>query len=415
MSKRRVVITGLGTLNAVGNSVQETWTNLLAGKSGIDRITNFELSDDIPCCIAGELKNIDMNDHFDRKRLKKIDPYTQYALIAARQAMEDSGLNAIEYNHDRAGCIVATGIGGMLTFESQAKKSALKGLKRISPFFIPKMIANIASAEIAIEHNLRSTNFNISSACASANHGIGTAFRIIQFGDADIMVSGGAEASVTPLAVAGFCSMKALSTRNEEPQKACRPFDRDRDGFIMAEGAGVLVLEEMEHAIKRGANIYAEVVGFGSTCDAYHITAPAVNGEGGARAMKNAIEDAGIEPDQIDFISAHGTSTPLNDPNESIAIKTVFGEHAYKLKVNSTKSMIGHSLGAAAGIEAIVCCKTIETGKIHPTVNLDNPDPVCDLDYVPNKAIDFEVTYTLSNSLGFGGQNGVMIFKKFEK
>ncbi|MFC1898235.1 beta-ketoacyl-ACP synthase II [Candidatus Cloacimonadota bacterium] len=415
MSKRRVVITGLGTLNAVGNSIDETWANLLAGKSGIDTIKNFELSEDFTSHIAGELKNIDFSEHFDRKRIKKLDHYSQYALIASRQAMEDSGLNTAEFDHDRAGCIVATGIGGMLTFESEAKKLALKGPKRISPFFIPKMIANIASAEIAIEHNLRAVNYNISSACASANHGLGSAFRTIQYGDADIMLAGGAEASVTPLAVAGFCSMKALSTRNDEPQKACRPFDRDRDGFIMGEGAGVLVLEEMEHALTRGAKIYAEVAGYGATCDAYHITAPAENGEGGARAMQNAINDAGIEPSQIDFVSAHGTSTPLNDPNESIAIKTVFGDHAYKLKINSTKSMIGHSLGAAAGIEAIVCCKTITDSKIHPTINLDNPDPVCDLDYVPHNAIDWDVNYTLSNSLGFGGHNGVMIFKKFKK
>lgn len=415
MCKRRVVITGLGTLNAVGNSVEETWTNLLAGKSGIDLIKNFELTDEFTSHIAGELKNIDFSEHFDRKRLKKLDNYSQYALISAKQAMEDSGLIDAEFDHDRAGVIVATGIGGMLTFETEAKKLALSGPKRISPFFIPKMIANIASAEIAIEFNLRALNFNISSACASANHGLGTAFRSIQYGDADIMLAGGAEASVTPLAVAGFCSMKALSTRNDEPQKACRPFDRDRDGFVMAEGSGVLVLEEIEHALNRGAKIYAEVVGYGASCDAFHVTAPAENGEGGARAMQNALNDAGIEPSQIDFISAHGTSTPLNDPNESIAIKTVFGDHAYKLKINSTKSMIGHSLGAAAAIEAIVCCKTIETGKIHPTVNLENPDPECDLDYVPGKAIEYDVEYALSNSLGFGGHNGVMIFKKFEK
>lgn len=415
MSKRRVVITGLGTLNSLGNSVSETWTNLLAGKSGIDTIKNFELSDDFASHIAGEVKNINLEDHFDRKRIKKLDPYTQYALIAAKQAMTDAGLLEAEFDHDRAGAIIASGIGGMLTFEEEATKLALKGPRRISPFFIPKMISNIASAEVAIEFNLRSVNFNITSACASANHGLGTAFRSIQYGDADIMIAGGAEASVTPLAVAGFCAMKALSTRNDEPQKACRPFDRDRDGFIMAEGAGIVILEEMEHAITRGARIYAEVVGFGATCDAYHITAPAENGEGGARAMKIALKDAGINPETIDFISAHGTSTPLNDPNEAIAIKAVFGDHAYKVKINSTKSMIGHSLGAAAGIEAIVCCKTIETGKIHPTVNLENPDPDCDLDFVPGSFIERDVKYALSNSLGFGGHNGVMIFKKFEK
>lgn len=413
MSKRRVVITGLGTLNAVGNSVDETWQNLLAGKSGIDTIKNFELTDDFASKIAGEVKDLNYEDYFDRKRRKKLDPYSQFALIAAHQAMKDSGLDVADFNHDKAGVLIATGIGGMLTFEQEATKLVLKGPRRISPFFIPKMISNIASAEVAIEYNLRGINYNITSACASANHAMGTAFRTIQFGDADIILTGGAEASVTPLAVAGFCSMKALSTRNDEPQKACRPFDRDRDGFIMAEGSGVLVMEELEHALSRGAHIYAEVVGYGATCDAFHITAPAENGEGGARAMQNALDDAGISPEKVEYISAHGTSTPLNDPNESIAIKTVFGDHAYKLKVNSTKSMVGHTLGAAAAIEAIVCCKTIQSGKIHPTINLENPDPVCDLDYVTDGSIDYDVNYTLSNSLGFGGHNAVMLFKKY--
>ena len=413
MNKRRVVITGMGTLNAIGHSVNETWENLLAGKSGIDLIKNFEVTDEFSSKIAGEVKNLDMTQYFDHKRLKKIDKYSQFALIVAKQAMEDSGLINAEFDHDRAGVIIATGIGGMETFEMEASKMTLKGPKRISPFFIPKMIANIASAEVAIEYNFRGLNFNISSACASANHAMGTAYRTIQYGDANIMLTGGSEASVTALSVAGFCAMRALSTRNDEPQKACRPFDKERDGFIMAEGAGVLVFEEMEHALKRGAKIYAEITGYGATCDAFHITAPAENGEGGARAMKMAIEDAGIDPDKIDYINAHGTSTPLNDPNETAAIKTVFGDYAYKLKISSTKSMVGHMLGAAAAIEAIACCKSIETGKIHPTMNQEHPDPQCDLNYVPNKAIEHEVNYTLSNSLGFGGHNGVLILKKF--
>lgn len=413
MNKRRVVITGMGTLNAIGHSVNETWENLLAGKSGIDLIKNFEVTDEFSSQIAGEVKNLDMTQYFDHKRLKKIDKYSQFALIVAKQAMEDSGLINAEFDHDRAGVIIATGIGGMETFEMEASKMTLKGPKRISPFFIPKMIANIASAEVAIEYNFRGLNFNISSACASANHAMGTAYRTIQYGDANIMLTGGSEASVTALSVAGFCAMRALSTRNDEPQKACRPFDKERDGFIMAEGAGVLVFEEMEHALKRGAKIYAEITGYGATCDAFHITAPAENGEGGARAMKMAIEDAGIDPDKIDYINAHGTSTPLNDPNETAAIKTVFGDYAYKLKISSTKSMVGHMLGAAAAIEAIACCKSIETGKIHPTMNQEHPDPQCDLNYVPNKAIEHEVNYTLSNSLGFGGHNGVLILKKF--
>lgn len=415
MNKRRIVITGMGTINAVGHDVDETWNNLLAGKSGVDHIKNFEITEEYTSRIAGEIKNYDPIEHFDRKRIKKMDHYTQYALISARQAFKDSGLDNADFDHDRAGVIVSSGIGGMLTFETEAYKMERKGPKRISPFFIPKMISNIASAEIAIEFNFRAINFNVSSACASANHSIGTAFRSIQYGDADIMLTGGAEGSVTPLAVAGFCSMRALSTRNDEPQKACRPFDKERDGFIMAEGGGVLVLEEMEHALNRGANIYAEIVGYGATCDAFHITAPAENGEGGARAMQMAINDAGINPDEIDYINAHGTSTPLNDPNETAAIKTVLGEHARVVKISSTKSMTGHTLGAAAGIEAIVCCKSITTGKLHPTINYENPDPACDLDYIPNKAIEKEVKYALSNSLGFGGHNGVVIFKNFVK
>ncbi len=415
MNKRRIVITGMGTINAVGHNVDEMWENLLAGKSGVDHIKNFEITEEYTSRIAGEIKNYDPNEHFDRKRIKKMDHYTQYAIISARQAIKDSGLDNTDFDHDRAGVIVSSGIGGMLTFETEAYKMERKGPKRISPFFIPKMISNIASAEIAIEFNFRAINFNISSACASANHSIGTAFRSIQYGDADIMLTGGAEGSVTPLAVAGFCSMRALSTRNDEPQKACRPFDAERDGFIMAEGGGVVVLEEMEHAVNRGAKIYAEIVGYGATCDAYHITAPAENGEGGARAIQMAINDAGIKPEEIDYINAHGTSTPLNDPTETVAIKTVLGDHARKVKISSTKSMTGHTLGAAAGIEAIVCCKSITTGKLHPTINYDNPDPDCDLNYIPNKAIEHEVTYALSNSLGFGGHNGVVIFKKFAK
>ncbi len=411
---RRIVITGLGTFTAIGKNTNETWENLLAGKSGIGKISNFEITDDYAAQIAGEIKDFDPKDHFERKSIKKMDRYTMLALIAAKEAMEDSGLLETEFNHDKAGVMVATGIGGMESFEIEAVKLSQKGPKRISPFFIPKMIANIASAEIAIKYNFRGLNFNIASACASANHALGTAFRSLQYGDADIMLAGGSEASVTPLSVAGFSAMKALSTRNDEPLKACRPFDKERDGFVMAEGAGILVLEELEHAKKRGAKIYAEIVGYGATCDAFHVTAPAENGEGGARAMQLALNDAKITADKIDYINAHGTSTPLNDKNETAAIKTVFGKHAKNLKVNSTKSMTGHTLGAAAGIEAIACCKSLETGKIHPTTNYENPDPECDLDYVPNKAIEHKVDYALSNSLGFGGHNGVIIFKKCE-
>jgi len=413
MSKRRVVITGLGTINAVGNNVDETWKGLVAGKSGIELITNFEITDEFTSRIAGEVKNYNPTDYFEKKRVKKLDRYTQFALIAAKEALNDANLT--DFDHDRAGAIIASGIGGMETFEIEARKMVNSGPKRISPFFIPKMIANIASAEAAIEFNLRSINFNIASACASANHAMGTAFRTIQYGDADIIFSGGSEASVTSLSVAGFCAMRALSTRNDAPQKACRPFDKERDGFIMAEGSSVLILEELEHALKRNAKIYAEIVGYGATCDAFHITAPSPNGEGGARAIKAAISDANLKPEEVDYLNAHGTSTPLNDKNETASLKTVFGDHAYNLKISSTKSMVGHMLGAAAGTEAIACCKSIETGIIHPTTNYENPDPECDLDYVPNKAIEKDVKVAVSNSLGFGGHNGVLVFKKFIK
>ena len=413
MVKRRVVVTGLGCLSAVGNNVQETWDNLIKGTSGIHTITLFDCSEGYTSTIAGEVKNYEPTNYFDKRRVKKLDKYSQFALIASREAMNDSGLLESTYNSERAGTLIASGIGGMLSFEEEAKKLALKGPKRISPFFIPKMISNIASAEVAIENNLKGLNFNITSACASANHAIGTAFRTIQYGDADIMFTGGTEASVTPLSVAGFCAMKALSTRNDQPEKACRPFDKERDGFIMAEGAGVIVLEELEHAKARGAKIYAELVGYGATCDAYHITAPAENGEGGARAMKMALDDASLTPSEIDYINAHGTSTPLNDKNETAAIKTVFEDYAYKININSTKSMVGHTLGAAAGIEAIVCSLSLKHSLIHPTINLENPDPDCDLNYTTSGVVSKDLHAVLSNSLGFGGHNGVTIFKKF--
>ena len=412
MSKRRVVITGLGTINALGYNSEETWKNLVAGIPGIKTIQNFEITDDFSSQIAGEVKNYNSSDFFERKRAKKLDRYAQFALIASKEAMEDSGLLNDNFDHDKAGVIISSGIGGMETFEIEATKLFNSGPKRIGPFFIPKMISNIAAAEVAIMYNFRAINFCITSACASANHAMGTAFRSIQYGDADIILSGGSEAAVTKLSVAGFCAMRALSTRNDEPEKACRPFDKERDGFIMAEGSAILVLEELEHALKRNAKIYAEIIGYGATSDAFHITAPAEKGEGGARAMQSAINDANISPDDVDYINAHGTSTPLNDKNETAAIKTVFGPYANNLKISSTKSMIGHTLGAAAATEAIACCKTIETGIIHPTINLENPDPECDLDYVPHKAIKKNVNIALSNSLGFGGHNCVLIFKK---
>ncbi len=412
--RRRVVVTGFGTINAVGSNADETWKSLQAGVSGVRTIQSFDASE-LASQIAGEVRDYNAEDHFDRKEVKKLDLYTQYGIITARQAMIDAGLTDHEMDRERIGVIIGAGIGGMATFEEEAFKLFEKGPKRISPFFIPKMISNIAGAHIAIEHNLRGINFTTTSACASANHALGTAFRAIQYGDADIILSGGTEAAVTRLAVAGFCSMKALSTRNDDPTTACRPFDKERDGFIMAEGAGILVLEELEHALARGAKIYAEIVGYGATCDAYHITAPAEQGEGGARAIKAALKDANIQPHEVDYMNAHGTSTPLNDKNETASYKTVFGEHAYQLKISSTKSMVGHTLGAAAAIEGIVCCKTINDGIIHPTINHFNPDPDCDLDYVTGGAIKHDVNIAVSNSLGFGGHNGVVVFRKFNK
>jgi len=413
MNKRRVVITGLGTVNAVANDVNTFWENVLAGKSGITGVTHFELSEEYSSRIAGEVIGLNPEDFFGKKRLKKLDRYTIFGMYATREALIDADLIDGGFDPERTGCILCTGIGGMYTYEEECRKHYESGPRRVSPFFIPKMISNAGSAEIAIEFNFKALNFNISSACASANHGMGTAFRSIQYGDADIVITGGAEAAITPLTFAGFCKMRALSTRNDDPQAASRPFDKERDGFVMAEGSGILILEELEHALARGAKIYAEIAGYGATCDAYHITAPAPGGEGGARAMLMALKDANITPDKIDYINAHGTSTPMNDKNETMSIKKVFGDYASKVKINSTKSMVGHSLGAAAGIEGVVCCKSIENGKIHPTINLTVPDPECDLDYTTNGAEDLDINYALSNSLGFGGHNGVIIFKKY--
>ncbi len=412
--KKRVVVTGLGTLNSVGHSVEESWDALLRGVNGIDKISKFDV-EGFASHIAGEVKNFDPKEKLDKRAAKKLDTYSIFMLVAADEAMADAGLTQEDsFEPFRAGCIMGCGIGGMSTFENEAKNYLEKGPRRVSPQFIPKMIINAAAAGVAIKYKLKGPNFTCSSACASANHAIGTAFRTVQYGDADIVVTGGSEAAVTPLSLAGFCSMKALSTRNDDPKTACRPFDADRDGFVMGEGAGVLVFEELEHAKARGAKIYAEVVGYGASCDAHHITAPAEGGEGGTRAMRAALADADLKPDDVQYLSAHGTSTPYNDKFETQSIKAVFGEHAKSLKINSTKSMIAHTLGGAAAIEALVCCKSIQTGKVHPTINIVNPDPECDLDYVADKAVDLEIDVALSNSLGFGGHNGVMIFKKYK-
>lgn len=410
--RRRVVITGLGSITPVGHNVKETWDNLLKGVSGFDFITHFDASN-YSTKFAAEVKNFNSEEHFESKEARKLDLYSQYALVAAREAIKDSGFCAETVDPDRVGVITGAGIGGILTLEEEIGKFIAGGPRRISPFFIPKMISNIAAAHIAIEHGFKGINFNITSACASANHAIGTSFRSIQYGDADIIVSGGTEAAVTPVAVAGFGALRAISTRNDDPKTSSRPFDAQRDGFVMSEGAAILILEELEHAKTRGAKIYAELVGYGATDDAYHITAPLEDGSGSTKCMLLAMKDANVKPQDIQYVNAHGTSTPLNDKGETQSIKSAFGEHAYKLKVNSTKSMVGHMLGAAAGIEALVCCKTIESGWIHPTMNLINPDPECDLDYVPNRAIQMKVDVALSNSLGFGGHNSAIIIKRF--
>ncbi|OQY37794.1 MAG: beta-ketoacyl-[acyl-carrier-protein] synthase II [Candidatus Cloacimonetes bacterium 4572_65] len=365
--------------------------------------------------IAGQVSDFNPEEYFDKKDIKKLDIYTQFALVAAREAVKDANLTDDNYDSFRAGCIIGAGIGGIWTFQEETAKFISKGPRRVSPFFIPKMISNIAAGHIAIEHKLKGINFNVSSACASANHAIGTSLRAIQYGDADIIVSGGAEGAVNPMALAGFAAMKALSTRNDEPQKASRPFDKDRDGFVMGEGAGMIVMEELEHALARGAKIYAEIVGYGATCDAYHVTAPADGGEGSARAIDAALNEATLSPEQVDYFNAHGTSTPLNDKNETAAIKTIFGAHTKDLAINSTKSMVGHMLGAAAGVEAIVCCLSIRDSKIHATINAETPDPNCDLNYTPNNPIERNVDIAISNSLGFGGHNSAVIFKKYNK
>jgi 3-oxoacyl-[acyl-carrier-protein] synthase II len=402
----------MGALTPVGHNVAETWDSLVKGVSGVDTITSFDTSA-LSAKIAAQIKNFHPEEHFDPKEARKMDSYTHFALVAAREAVKDAGIDPQTQDGRRVGVITGVGIGGIYTFDEETIKNYVHGPRRISPFFIPKMISNIAAAHIAIEHGCKGPNFSITSACASANHAIGTAFRAIQYGDADIIISGGAEAGVTFLGMGGFCALRALSTRNDDPKGASRPFDAGRDGFVMSEGAAFLVLEELEHAKARGARIYAELAGYAATDDAYHITAPLEDGSGSADAMLGAIADAGLQPADIQYVNAHGTSTQLNDKGETVALKSCFAEHAYKLKVNSTKSMVGHMLGAAAGIEAIVCVKTIETGILHPTINLTNPDPDCDLDYVPNTTQKLEVTNALSNSLGFGGHNSSIVIRRY--
>lgn len=411
--KRRVVVTGIGCVTPVGIGKENFWNNLKNGVCGIDKITRFDTTN-FTTQIAAEVKDFDASDFIDKKEAKRMDRFTQYAVASSKMAVEDSKLDLENIDKNKFGVIIGSGVGGIETLEEQHTKLLEKGPRRVSPFFVPMMITNIAAGQVSIMLGAKGPNTSVVTACASATHAIGDAFKAIQRGDADIMVAGGSESPITPLAVAGFCTMKAMSTRNDDPKTASRPFDKDRDGFVMGEGAGILILEELEHALKRNANIYAEVVGYGLTADAYHITAPAEGGEGAARAMEMALFDGNINKEEVDYINAHGTSTPLNDKNETMAIKSVFGEHAYNLAVSSTKSMTGHLLGAAGGVEAIVCTLAIKDGFIPPTINMQNQDPDLDLDYVANKGREKEIRYALSNSLGFGGHNGTLAFKKYE-
>lgn len=409
---KRVVITGMGVVSPLGNDLAASWDGLINGRSGIDRITRFDASD-YASQIAGEVKGFDPDQYVDKKEQKKMDTFIHYALAASQMAVDDAGIEINDTNANRVGVIVSAGIGGLPAIEKYHKALLEKGPRRVSPFFIPMVIINLAAGQIAIRFGAKGPNSSTVTACATGTHSIGDAYILIQRGDADAMIAGGAESTICPLGIAGFASMKALSTRNHEPARASRPFDAERDGFVIGEGAGVLVLEELELARKRNARIYAEIVGYGMSGDAYHITSPAPGGEGAARCMEVALKDARLNPEDIDYINAHGTSTKFNDEYETMAIKQVFQDHALKLAVSSTKSMTGHLLGAAGGIEAVFMALTIKDGVVPPTINYEFPDPLCDLDYVPNEARRIRVHAALSNSLGFGGTNGTLVFKEY--
>ncbi|WP_028987687.1 beta-ketoacyl-ACP synthase II [Thermicanus aegyptius] len=412
--RRRVVITGMGVISPIGNTVETFWQNLINGVSGIGEITAFDTSE-YTTHIAGEVKDFRPEEYMDKKEAKRMDRFAQFAVAATKMALEQAKLDIPSHHPERVGVYIGSGIGGLSTFEENYRILLEKGPKRVSPFLIPMMIANMASGMVSILFGAKGPNSSPISACATGTHAIGDATEIIRRGKAEVMIAGGSEATIRPLAFAGFGNMKALSTRNDEPTKASRPFDRDRDGFVMAEGAGIVILEELEHAKRRGAPIIAEVAGYGMSGDAYHLTAPDPEGEGAARAMREAILDAGVKPEEIDYINAHGTSTDYNDKFETMAIKRVFGDHAYRLAVSSTKSMTGHMLGAAGGVEAIATALAIQNGIIPPTINYENPDPDCDLDYVPNKARKAKVEIALSNSLGFGGHNASILLRKFHE
>ncbi|WP_297421334.1 beta-ketoacyl-ACP synthase II [Clostridium sp.] len=408
---RRVVITGVGAVSSLGIGADKLWQNIKLGKCGISKIERVDVSD-IPTKVASEVKDFNPEDFMDKKEAKRTDRFAQFALASAQLAMENSKLDLEKINKERLGVIIGSGTGGIETVENQCNEFLAKGYRRVSPFLVPMMICNMASGLVAIKFGAKGYNECTVTACASSSNAIGDAFKVIQRNDADIMIAGGAEASVTRLTLAGFCTLKAMTT-NPNPETACRPFDIDRNGFVLGEGSGVLILEELEHALNRGANIIAEIVGYGCTNDAYHITAPAEGGEGAARCMKLAIEDAEIMPSEIGYINAHGTSTKANDKNETAAIKSVFGECAYNIPISSTKSMTGHLLGASGAIEAIITALALKVGFLPPTINYKNPDPECDLYYVPNEGKNAEFNYALSNSFGFGGHNATLVLKAF--
>lgn len=409
-ASQRVVVTGLGVVHGLGHQVEAFWSSLVAGRSGIHRVTQFDPSA-FGSQIGAEVRDWEPEVHMDPKEVRRNDRYTHFGFVAAKQAVQDAALTVDEGNADRIGVVIGSGIGGMATFETQHKRLMEGGPRKVSPFTIPALIGNMCSGLVAIEIGARGPNFGVVSACATATHAIGEAMHMIRRGDADVMVAGGAEAAITPFAYASFCSMKAMSSRNDDPETASRPFSMGRDGFVMGEGAGVLVIESLSHAQKRGARIYCELLGYAATADAYHITQPDPDGKGLSMAMRRALASAKIAPGEVDYINAHGTSTPYNDKFETLAIKHVFGEHARRLAVSSTKSMTGHLLGAAGGIESVACVKAIQTGLMPPTINLHELDPECDLDYVPNHAREARIRTVLSNNLGFGGQNAAMVFR----
>ncbi len=412
-TERRVVMTGAGVVTSLGQDVETMWRNLVAGECGIDKITAFDATG-YDCQIAAEVKNFDPAPAFPTpKELRRTDRFVQFGVHAGWQALRDSGLDLEKENRDEIGVFIGSGIGGLSTTEEQHKVLLNKGPGRVSPFMIPMLILNMASGMFSMYYKLRGPNVATCSACATSTHAIGEAWRTIKMGAADVMFAGGAEATIVPLGISGFCAMRAMSTRNDEPKKSSRPFDVGRDGFVMGEGAGVVVLEELEHAKARGAKIYCEIAGYGNTADANHMTAPAPEGEGAARCMKMALKAAGLQPHEISYINAHGTSTPQGDIAETQAVKSVFGDHARELVVSSTKGALGHMLGAAGGVETIICGKAIQTGIVPPTINLDNPDPECDLDYAPHKAREMAVNAILNNSFGFGGHNATVLAKKF--